>query len=603
MGAPISAIPALAYYRNLLRFNDTSLARALGYLLLVFAVFTMLVTARIVIETHTPVMFGDQWVIVDDLLHNDGEILTGRLWVQHNEHRIPLGRLASYADLLLFGGRNTFLLGLIFAIQLAHFGILVTVLRKFGPPEPLFLVPATALCLFCLFSPIQMENFMWGFQTQFVLVTCAASLAFFFAVQQARTPGHLTFAALIAAGWLAELSLSNGVLVWPILSLAAFGLLYSRRSQIQLAAIGAVSVAIYFYAYRTPFYHTNPLKSLLHPIAVAKFVVTYLGFSLDATLPNPSAWPTASESIVVIALVWTISGVVRCFLLRRAGFSALEQFCYASILFVAGSAAITALGRLQFGPAQSTASRYQSLALLFWACTGVLILTRFAKVETSRALAGCEAVLLIIFVAGASRFAGAETYARDRQTAMTKGYTALARNTNDREAMKLVFPSPEALIAYYTYLTSHNLGPDPREFGATEAVAAAEPHRVRPQTDAPQLKGYHLVAPEGCWGFLDEGTPVSGNEHAFTIFGWAWDRAGARVPAKVVLASPNGSVVQSAEFGEPRPDVQKALPEVTSLGNGWKTTLQVAPGAKLRAYAIFADQKTACPLNNEFVAP
>jgi hypothetical protein len=78
----------------------------------------------------------------------------------------------SYADFLLFGGRGTFLLISILLIQLT-LAILLTVLRKFGPANLRFQMLAAAVCLFCIFSPLQIDNFIWGFQAEFLLVDSA----------------------------------------------------------------------------------------------------------------------------------------------------------------------------------------------------------------------------------------------------------------------------------------------------------------------------------------------------------------------------------------------------------------------------------------------
>ena len=587
-------------------FQATFLTRALGYILLAFALGAAVVTTKIVVQYHNPVFFGDQWAIVADLQSANGNITAHNLWAQHNEHRIPIARLAGYADLLLLGGRNTILLVLIFFIQLVHLAILLAVLRKFGPADLRFEIPAAALCLYCLFSPLQIENLAWGFQIHFVLILCAASLAFAFAVTQ--TP---PFAGLIATAWVAELCVSNGVLVWPVLSLVAFGTGYSRQKQIWLAAIGAASVAIYFLGYRTPPYHSNPFESLRHPLAILKFVVTYFRSSFDPSAPATSIWPTIAESLTLIVCAWVLTNAFRCFVLRRPGFSRLEKFCYANQLFLLATVTITALGRLRFGPEQAMASRYQGVALLFWACAGILILLRSAQAENSSVLVGCEAVLLVLFLAQPARFAAAEDFARDRKAISEKAYAALAQNTNDRAAIGADFPSVEAVTAWYGYLRSHHLGPDPREFGGAPVSPGLA--TVHPATNAPQLNGYQIAPPDACWGFLDEGVPVEGSPHAFTIFGWAWQRTGARLPEKVVLAFPDGAIAQTAGLTVARPDVQKAAPEITSLNTGWTATIQAGSGVRLRAYAILAGQPnefgdvpttpTACPLSNEFVAP
>jgi hypothetical protein len=146
----------------------------------------------------------------------------------------------------------------------------------------------------------------------------------------------------------------------------------------------------------------------------------------------------------------------------------------------------------------------------------------------------------------------------------------------------------EAVRAWYSYLRSRKLGPDPHEFGAS---------------DPPQLKGYRFAPPGACVGFLDAGVPVPGSAHTFTVTGWAWDRTGARLPVKIVLAFPTGDSTQTDDFVTPRPGVQKAVPEITVLNTGWRATIQAASGVRVRAYARLGDQQIACAPANEFIAP
>jgi hypothetical protein len=67
----------------LVLLKDSLLSRALGYLLLAFALYTVLISFKIVVRTRSPVFFADQWVIVDDLQqHAHGEFPFDRLWVR-----------------------------------------------------------------------------------------------------------------------------------------------------------------------------------------------------------------------------------------------------------------------------------------------------------------------------------------------------------------------------------------------------------------------------------------------------------------------------------------------------------------------------------------
>src|SRR5215469_295984 len=92
-------------------------ALAFAIIIVLFGVLTAAASAIIVIRTYSPIIQWDQWIVVNELMKHDGHISLPWLWEQHNEHRIPLGDLACYADLKFFGGRNVSLLYEIYFIQ------------------------------------------------------------------------------------------------------------------------------------------------------------------------------------------------------------------------------------------------------------------------------------------------------------------------------------------------------------------------------------------------------------------------------------------------------------------------------------------------------
>src|SRR5262245_52491994 len=95
----------------------------LSWAILGLGLWTALFTAKTVRHTYSPVIFWDQWEIIDNLYwdehHNNGAFYTKQLWVLHNEHRIVTGRLAELADIKFFGGRSVSLLIEIYLVQLA----------------------------------------------------------------------------------------------------------------------------------------------------------------------------------------------------------------------------------------------------------------------------------------------------------------------------------------------------------------------------------------------------------------------------------------------------------------------------------------------------
>ena len=56
------------------------------------------------------------------------------------------------------------------------------------------------------------------------------------------------------------------------------------------------------------------------------------------------------------------------------------------------------------------------------------------------------------------------------------------------------------------------------------------------------------------------------------------------------------------EIYKARPDVQ-AVMNIPELRTGWAGEVQARPGSQLRAFALLADSKSICPLNNERTVP
>jgi len=93
--------------------------------------YTAARTARIVYRTHTPVTYWDQWTVVEDMMQSGGTLTLQQLWAQHGDHRHPFVKLACFADLRFFGGRNTSVLIEIYLIQICDALLFLWMFRRF----------------------------------------------------------------------------------------------------------------------------------------------------------------------------------------------------------------------------------------------------------------------------------------------------------------------------------------------------------------------------------------------------------------------------------------------------------------------------------------
>jgi hypothetical protein len=575
--------------------------------LVLFGIYTVMTTTRIAVQTYSPVIYWDQWSTVDNLMHSGDQISWSQLWAQHNEHRIPVARVACFADLLLFGGRNISLLIEIYLVQLFHLLIFAWMIWRESSLSPAARWTALGLLLFCMFSPIQIENFSWGFEVTFVMAGFAASLAFACALwysKAARKDGSaiLPLVLCLLTAFVSECSLANGTLVWPTLLFLAFALRFARGAKLLIAGAGTLAIAVYLKGYQSPGHHSNPLTSIRHPFAIAKYVVTYFAGTWDPSLPSTSVWPTISESLTGLAIGVALLSAFRVFR-KSSSVSRLEIFLSAEMIFVLMSAIITALGRVDFGTVQATASRYQTIALVFWASLGLLLLSWCGRsVSRNSWLIQFQVCVMVLLMASASRFGLYQKFASDRQASLAIGYAALATGSADQESLRLLFPAPQLLPAWYQYLRAHNLGPDPRKYGSS-VQRTATVIQPGPGSEAPRIVGYQLITASRCSGFFDAANPVSGRPGWFAVGGWAWDSAANKPPVKVVLVESDGTVAGAADLGASRPDVPKAVPQIRDANTGWNGVVQLPSGAVVHAFAILADTKSACPLSNEFHTP
>jgi hypothetical protein len=571
----------------------------LAVVVLGLGLYAAATTALIVYRTYSPVIFWDQWVVVDAAMRTAGKFPPlSMLWAQQNEHRIVVGRLACLADLYFFGGKNVSLLIEIYLVQLASALLFLWAFHHFGKASKAVLVTAAGLLLFCMLCPLQMENFEWGFQITFVFAEVAASFAFaamvWYSAELATGKASRRVGLLLLsffAAFLSECSLADGVLVWPILLLLTLVLRLPKWTQFLTAAVGASAIALYLPGYQSPPYHSRLSTSILHPLSVAKYVVTYFGSSWDSTLPSYKALPTFSELVTVLAIAGSVASVAWLFLRPRSRRDPLRAFLGANILFAIAAAVLTSLGRLSFGIGQAISSRYQVIALLFWASLGGLMLASLAlKHSRSLLMLELQIILLLLMTSSISRFSGIEEGAKMRQSTISQAYSALAYDPPDLNALKTLYPDPRLVPAWYAFLRSHNLGSDAREF-------AGKDERLR---SLPDWRNYRVVANTNCSGFFDAYQRSTANR--VQAQGWAWDIAAKRPPQKIVLALPGGPVVGLGEVDTPRPDVQ-TLAKIPELITGWRAEALAPHDSQLKAFALLADSKSICPLNNEFRVP
>ena len=397
--------------------SDSRLSVFLSYAVLLAGIGAGIASAYIVITTYSPLPHWDEWALFDHLATGNASL--SWLWAQHNEHRILVPKLFFLLDLYFFRGTQAFLLTSIFFIQLLQTALLSFSLWTLGGMRGSAWRTGTGLIAYCILCPTQQENLIWGFQLQFVLPAAMATLAVLTLLLYYRKPHAWLLALSIFAATIATWSLANGMLLWPLLLLAALLLQKSGLGSAGLQAcvpgrepktlsplrsststakeelsgtshrgpegphypsqncravipaillFAAANIALYLYHYHRPGPSAEFPGLLLAADRTLHYVAVYFGSTF---VRHSSGW---IPLLAGTAGLWVAVVIIIRVLPQRGTSSLLQLELSLLMLLCIATAFITASGRLHLGLEQATASRYQTFALLFWCSLGLAIL-------------------------------------------------------------------------------------------------------------------------------------------------------------------------------------------------------------------------------------
>lgn len=464
-------------------------------------------------------------------------------WAQHNEHRIVVTRLLFWLDLKFFHGTSAFL---ITANVLLHAGTALVLawayVRRASRHPGTWAVVAILLAV--RLAWMQDDNLNWGFQSQFVAVYLFALAAFATLMATAR-PGWGRVGATLLLATLSMLSMTNGLVVFPLLVGIAMVMRMPWRVVACLAAAMLVAWLVYFHGYVQPPFHASPLGSLRHPLGVLHFAAAFLGSPLYF-LGAPGF--LAVGAAVAVAAVMAFLGV-GC--VRRGELGPYRVFLFAAMAFCISAALLAAMGRLDMGIQAALSSRYTTPALIAW-CAALLFLVDVLPVGWSwRVLALVGLVGMPLLVLGQKSLLAPRPILFDRAVALV----GPASGVIDGTYLDRMYPpgSQATLLHYMAYAQQQRLSVYGHDWPSQLGRVTFNPDKVDTQL---------------CRGSFDGFDALDG---ALRLSGWALDDHGRPVDMLVVVDEA-GSVVGYGAGGEPRPDVAAAIPGA-------------APDGGFRAYA------------------
>ncbi|HVW54954.1 MAG TPA: hypothetical protein VHC00_04680 [Rhizobiaceae bacterium] len=103
-----------------------------------------------------------------------------------------------------------------------------------------------------------------------------------------------------------------------------------------------------------------------------------------------------------------------------------------------------------------------------------------------------------------------------------------------------------------------------------------------------------LVSNSRCIGNVDSRAPDPTDGSKTVVMGWGWDVKAKTLPKAALFVAAGNKIAGVAQPGVSRPDVPKALPEVTSDKAGWNGVLPGNTG-EVTTYLLLSTGE-ACPL-------
>jgi len=300
---------------------------------------------------------GDQWsdikIIADSY---SGKLSLGALWAQHNENRIFFPNL-----IVLVLSRTTHfnvvveecISGVLLAISVGL--LVVTHRRRVGPISWIYYCPAA----FLMFSFVQYQNALWGFQLAWYLVLVTAALTIYLLDRWVLTWPVVVIA--IMSSVITSLSSLQGLLIWPIGLL----LMFDRRRPLPFKIVWIVAAALTAVVYFANFSTASAgptFYAIQHPVDAAEFYLVVVGDVVGANVTTMNGTGIAVllvGSIIILASTWAL-------VTRRAMGQAAGGLPIAAALICFGLlfGATVTQGRVSVGLSAASQSRYSTFTLL-----------------------------------------------------------------------------------------------------------------------------------------------------------------------------------------------------------------------------------------------
>ena len=430
---------------------NTTDANIRKYLLPTLIVIPFVALVYWLVNFSVDIPFWDQWRTAD--LLSKKELFLKDIWQQHNEHRIFFSTLImlvfayfSHWNIYWEITCNVILATLCFVVIYKQLTNLEKHLAYNFPPIIWFVVSLL------FFSMSQNENWLWGFQIAWFLISLTVLQGFSFLVYWKNTLSNKHFIMAILCGVIASYSAAHGLVYWIAAPLFIFNL--SKRHMPYIIIWGIIFLCvtvIYFYGYTSPPHTSGVGYGLQRFVRVLKYVAVFIG--------SPLAAYSVTLSIVIgaagiIMFINSFYDQYKNNLLKDGAIS----FFFMMGTYAIINAIIIGIARSEISTMQALSSRYINISTMFWIALIAINATRIPLSYTDRAK-WYIGIFSILFFAFASYYVGVRDAKNGfmMRTIARNHIIEHAINDLDDEILKTVFLAPEYIKGLLPFLADNKL--------------------------------------------------------------------------------------------------------------------------------------------------
>lgn len=325
--------------------------------------------------------YWDAWHFALFLEKASGEgVGFGDFWAQHNEHRLLFPRLLMLSLAKLSGWNVAWELVTNLCLGLGTCLLLCRMVYR-SPHTRSYAWYSLPIFSFLVFSWVQMENWVWGWQLQVFLSTAAVVAGA--SILTGHTLNPWRFLLALCLGIIASFSFANGQIYWIAMAPLVF-LAPSLSKETRLiysllwVAAGVLVIQLYLLDYTKPSVSPSIGAVFQSPIQFLGYVIVYVGAPITGIFTRP-AWhgvglPLGAGHFLAGTLGLGALPLFTVLILRRNRQEYPSLLPWAGLaLYVLGSATITAAGRAAMGLEQATTSRYTTIGTLYWCALAATI--------------------------------------------------------------------------------------------------------------------------------------------------------------------------------------------------------------------------------------